>query len=196
MHHSQHFCHFLMHLGSLWGSSATSLISPRSSQLCQNGGLPILFSIGETVGWVGKAVMLFLAKNSLVKKEMWDGALSWCNSQFSRCQSSGRSLRTFLRSYRKTSQYYAKLAVWPARTSWGWSWLCSSPIWSFSVCPEPGISFEHPYTSHTSFPERLSNDSRVSVALFRDLHKIWCCFFVGFMSKSHLARYTTPNLMT
>jgi hypothetical protein len=26
--------------------------------------------------------MLFLVKNSLVKKEVWDVVLSWCNNQF------------------------------------------------------------------------------------------------------------------
>jgi hypothetical protein len=28
---------------------------------------------------------------------------------------------------------------------------------------------------------------------FRDLHKIWCSFFVGSIAKSHRARYTSPN---
>jgi hypothetical protein len=39
--------------------------------------------------------MLSLAKNSLVKIEVQDGKLSWCNSQFICRQSSGRSIRTF-----------------------------------------------------------------------------------------------------
>jgi hypothetical protein len=34
---------------------------------------------------------LLLVKNSPVKKEMWDGVLSWCNSQFFCRQSSRRS---------------------------------------------------------------------------------------------------------
>jgi hypothetical protein len=52
----------------------------------------------------GTTVMLILAKNSLVKKEVWDGALSWWNSQFFCCQSSGRSLHTFSCIRYKTSQ--------------------------------------------------------------------------------------------
>jgi hypothetical protein len=39
----------------------------------------------------------------LVRKEVWDGALSWCNSQFSCSQSSGRSLHRFSHSRRKMS---------------------------------------------------------------------------------------------
>jgi hypothetical protein len=42
------------------------------TQLCQNGGLLVLSSIGETEkegGW-GTTAMMVLVKNSLVKKEM------------------------------------------------------------------------------------------------------------------------------
>jgi hypothetical protein len=55
------------------------------------------------VGW-GTTVMLFLVKNSLVEKEVRDGVLLWCNSQFFCLQSSGRRLCTFSRSHCKTSQ--------------------------------------------------------------------------------------------
>jgi hypothetical protein len=37
-------------------------------------------------------------------------------------------------------------------------------------------------TAQVFFPERLSN-ARVSVALFRDLHNMWCCSFVGSVAK-------------
>jgi hypothetical protein len=53
----------------------------------------------------GTKVMLFLVKNSLMKKNVWNGTLSWCYSQFFCRQSSERSLRTFSRSLHKTSQY-------------------------------------------------------------------------------------------
>jgi hypothetical protein len=33
--------------------------------------------------------------------------------------------------------------------------------------------------------------TRVSVAFFRDLHEIGCCSFVGFIAKSHQARFKT-----
>jgi hypothetical protein len=54
-----------------------------------------IFYRGNTnVGWVGETVMLFLVKNFLVKKEVWDCALSWRNSQFFCHQSLGRILCT------------------------------------------------------------------------------------------------------
>jgi hypothetical protein len=55
-------------------------------------------------GWVGDDSHFIFGKKFPDKKEVWDGALPWCNSQFSCHQSSGRSLRTFSRSCRKTSQ--------------------------------------------------------------------------------------------
>jgi hypothetical protein len=45
-----------------------------------------------------------LSKNFLVKKEVWDGALSRCIIQFFCCQCSGRNLRILLRCRIKTSQ--------------------------------------------------------------------------------------------
>jgi hypothetical protein len=38
--------------------------------------------------------------------------------------------------------------------------------------------------------------ARVSVTLFWDLHKTWCCSFVGSIAKLHQARYTTANKRT
>jgi hypothetical protein len=58
----------------------------------------------DKYGWWGTKVMLFWSKTILWKKEVWDGALSWCNGQFFCRQSSGRSLRTFSHSRRKTLQ--------------------------------------------------------------------------------------------
>jgi hypothetical protein len=52
------------------------------------------------VGWEGKTVMLVLVKYFLVKKEVWDCELSWCNTQFFPRQSSERSFRTFSLSRR------------------------------------------------------------------------------------------------
>jgi hypothetical protein len=59
------------------------------------------------VRWVGKDSHYVLVENSLVKKEVWDGMLSRCDSQFFCRQSSGWNLRTFSRSCRKTSQWNA-----------------------------------------------------------------------------------------
>jgi hypothetical protein len=61
-----------MHPGSrvLWGCSAQPAVLPPSPQLCQNGGLAVLSSVGETEKWGGwgTAVKLFLVKNPLVIK--------------------------------------------------------------------------------------------------------------------------------
>jgi hypothetical protein len=35
--------------------------------------------------------------------------------------------------------------------------------------------------------------ARASIALFRDLHKIWCCSFLRSIAKSHQGRNKTPN---
>jgi hypothetical protein len=44
------------------------------------------------------------------------------------------------------------------------------------------------------FPNACLIIGRVSVSLFFwDLHKIWCCSFVGSIAILHQARYTTPN---
>jgi hypothetical protein len=53
---------------------------------------------------VGDGRHIDFGKEFLVKKEMRVGALSWCNSQFFCRQSSGRILRIFPCSCRKTSQ--------------------------------------------------------------------------------------------
>jgi hypothetical protein len=94
----------------------------------------------------------------LAKKEVWDGTLPWCNSQFFRRQSSWWSLYTRSSNRRNTSQY-AKFAVWPTRTNSLWTnplmsqkWLscsrfCSSPVSPFSVWTS------HPCTAHVFFPE-------------------------------------------
>jgi hypothetical protein len=106
---------------------------------CQNGGLSVLYSFWgtEKSRVCGVQQSCCFLSNSLVKKVVWDGALSWSNSQFFCHQSWGRSLCTFSRSHHKTSQYYAELTVWPTRTNFLWtiplkskkiracSWLCS-----------------------------------------------------------------------
>jgi hypothetical protein len=39
-----------------------------------------------------------------------------------------------------------------------------------------------------SFPNACLTTARVSIALFQDLHKLWCCPFVGSIAKSHQAK--------
>jgi hypothetical protein len=64
---------------------------------------------------------------------------------------------------------------WCQRKWWACSWLCSSPVSPFSA----SVSVEFLCTAHAFFS---ANDcpifTRVSAALFRDLHKISCTFVV------------------
>jgi hypothetical protein len=114
-------------------------------------------------GW-GTIVKLFLVKNSLVKNEVWDGALSWCYSQFFCRQSSGWSRSTFSRNRRRTLQECAKLTIRPARK-------CS--LRAISLMPKKmismlttfhmsrlfsvSVSLDFQCTAHAFFPECLSN---------------------------------------
>jgi hypothetical protein len=49
---------------------------------------------------------------------------------------------------------------------WAYSWLYSSSILPFSVCPEPSMPSKHPSTVHVFLLKRLLIITRVSVALF------------------------------
>jgi hypothetical protein len=109
IHFFQSFFHFKVHPGNsvLWGCLASPAILPRSLYLCQNGGLSILSSTGEAEKSrvdLDDCLVNFFVKNFLVEKEVWDGLLSWCNSQFFCLQSSARSLRKFWSCCRKLSQ--------------------------------------------------------------------------------------------
>jgi hypothetical protein len=68
---------------------------------------------GSTVD--GNESHLYFARNCWVRTEVWDGALSWWNSQVCSRQRSGRRLRTFSRSRRKTSQN-PEFKIWPFGT--------------------------------------------------------------------------------
>jgi hypothetical protein len=67
---------------------------------------------GECGGWGMTAIFSF-ARNCWVGTEVWDGALSWWSSELCSRQSSGRRLRRFSRSRRKTSQWNPEFVVWP-----------------------------------------------------------------------------------
>jgi hypothetical protein len=69
----------------------------------------------EYGGW-GMTAILYFARKCWVKTEVWDVTLSWWSSRICSRQSSGRSLRTFSSSRRKTSQYNPEFAVWPVWT--------------------------------------------------------------------------------
>jgi hypothetical protein len=108
MHRSQRFWHSLNAFwkscsvrvfSTIWNSaSITSDVSKRPflSFIFNRWNKTVTGSQVRWVGWVGDdSHVVFLGKNSLVKKGVWDSAVSWCNRQFFCRQSSGRSLRTF-----------------------------------------------------------------------------------------------------
>jgi hypothetical protein len=148
--------------------------------------------------------MLLSVKNVLVKKEMWGGALSWCNSLFFCRQSSGRSLCIFSCSRGKTSQWYVDLTDRPISTNslwitplmskwWACSWLSSSPDSPFSV----SVSLNFPCTAHTLFPERLSNHWQGLRRTFSEIcSKSDAVPSSDLSLNHHQARYTTPNKRT
>jgi hypothetical protein len=87
--------------------------------------------------------MLLFAKSFPVKKEVWDGALSWCNSEFVCRPSSGQSLRMFAAVAVKChsgmrhwlfglpGRILCEQYPWCQRKWWACSWLCSSPVSPF-----------------------------------------------------------------
>jgi hypothetical protein len=97
------------------------------------------------VRWVGGENHVVLAKNSLVKKEVWNGALYWCNSQFICCKSSGNVFAHFHAvtvKYRSTmwslpfgmsGRILREQSPWYQRKWRACSWLYSSPVLHFSV---------------------------------------------------------------
>jgi hypothetical protein len=106
-----------------------------------------------------------LVKNSLVKKEVLDGALSWRNSQFFYRQSSSRSLRKFhavaVNRHSSMRNWLFGLPVrilceqfpWCQWKWWACSWLSFSSVSSFSVT----VSLDFPCMAHAFFPKCLSN---------------------------------------
>jgi hypothetical protein len=107
--------------------------------------------------------MLFLVKNSLVKKEVWNSVLSWCNSQFFVTKVLGEVFSHF---HAVTVKRYSRMQNWlfgmPGRILWcqrGWvcSWLCRLPVSPFSVSVSLDMPFKHPCTAHACIPKLLPN---------------------------------------
>jgi hypothetical protein len=78
---------FKMHPGShvLWVCSEPPAILTRPPQLCQNAAFQFHLQSGKQreAGWVeDDSHVVFDKRKFLVKKEVWDGALSWCNNKF------------------------------------------------------------------------------------------------------------------
>jgi hypothetical protein len=163
------------------------------------------FGKQRKVGWVGNNSHAVFGQNSLIKKELWDGTLSSCNSEFFYRQSSRRSLRIFSRSGRKVSQNYVELILWATRTN------------SFVNNPfDVKENYEHAldfafhlfrlFRSRWAWPFRvrlmLSSPNarliiaRVSVALFQRFAQTFMMFFVGSIAESQLVRYKNRNKRT
>jgi hypothetical protein len=79
------------------------------------------------------ADMLFLVKNSLVNKKVPDGALSWCKASSFVVEVRGKVLTHF---HAVAVKHHSSMQNWCQRKCWACSWLCSSSILPFSVCPE------------------------------------------------------------
>jgi hypothetical protein len=100
--------------------------------------------------WIGDDRQLCLVKNSLVKKEVWDSALSYC---------SGQSLRTFSCSCCKS---HSSMQNWqfglPGRILCEQSPWCQRKLWAcFWLCSSVSVSLDFPCMAHAFFPEHLSN---------------------------------------
>jgi hypothetical protein len=153
------------------------------------------------VGWVGEDSLVIFGQEFPGEMEVWDRALSWCNIKFLFSQSSGRSLRTFSHSRHKTSQQYAELTVWPARTISLWTIPMSKKSDEHSL----SFAFHLSYLSWSHWvytfcvclmlfsPNTCLIIARVCYTFSEDLHKIWFCSFVGSIAKLHQVKYTTVN---
>jgi hypothetical protein len=188
-----------MHPGNhvLWGCSALRAILPQSPELCQDGDIWVLSTTGKKrkVGWVGGWQSC---------RFWWKGRVRWCNAKVS----------SFVAKFQgKVFTHFHAVAVkvtvvcrihcltgceqspWCKRKCWACSWLYTSPVSPFSVCPEPSMPFKHLHMAHAFFSECLSNHCQGLRHTFSKLHKIWNTLAVGSIS-SHQARHTTPNKRT
>jgi hypothetical protein len=156
-----------MHPGSLvlWGCWSTTWDST-SITLVVRKWWPYSFHFNRgnrKVRWAGTTVMLFLVRNSQLKKEVWNDALSWCNSQFFCSQSLVQSVRIFSLGCRKAVVCRINCLVCQDNSLrtiplmwkkwWAFSWLCSSSVSPFSI----SVILDFPCTAHAFFPEHLSN---------------------------------------
>jgi hypothetical protein len=106
-------------------------------------------------------VMLFLVKTNMVKKKIWDGALSWRNS---RCEvftyfptvaiKSHSSMRNSLSGL--PGQILCEQSPWYQRKWWACFWLCSSPASPFLA----SVSLDFHCTANT-FTARGDTSSQI-----------------------------------
>jgi hypothetical protein len=96
-----------------------------------------------------------------------------------------------------------KLNVWPARNNpwchiklWACSWLCSSIVSPFSVCPDLACYSNTRVRLMLSSPNACLIIIRVSVVFFPRFAKNLRTLAVVSIAKLHQARYTTLNKKT
>jgi hypothetical protein len=106
-----------------------------------------------------------------VKKEVSDGALLWCKSQFFCSQSSGLNLDPL---HVKQNDKHALHLSWLFRSRW---------VWTFS--------FKHPCTVHAVFPKHLSDHCQGLHHTFPNLHNIW--FTLTVPLSDPLQHHIRPN---
>jgi hypothetical protein len=185
---------------------STAWNSASSPHLCQNGGLPVLSSIGgnRKIGWVGDNSHVVCSQ----KFPGWKGSVRWCIVVM-------QQPVVLSPKFRSKSSHIFMHSPWNVTVVFGIDSLaCQDEL--FTINPldvkendghtidfalhlsrlfSVSVSLVFPCAAHTFFPERLSNHS-VSIPPFLRFAQIWCCSFVRSIAKSHQVRYVTPNNST
>jgi hypothetical protein len=152
------------------------------------------------VGWVGDdSHVVFWLKSSLVRNEVWDGALSWRSIQFICRQIWGEVFTHFHRvAFKRHSsmrnllfglleRILCEQSSWCQWKWWACSWLCSSSVSPFSV----SVSLAFQCAAPAFFPERLSNHCQVLRRTFLEI----VTNLVLLLCRIH-SEIASPNKMT
>jgi hypothetical protein len=145
---------------------------------------------GKWGGW-GTTDMLFPEKNFLVKKEVWDGVLSWCKSSYFATKNRGKvfthfhaiaikrnsSMRNWNWLFVLPGRILSEQSPWCQIKLWACSLLCSSPVLPFSF----SVSLDFLCMPHAILPKRLPNDCQ---GLRRTFFKICTKFNAQLLSDS------------
>jgi hypothetical protein len=152
-----------------------------------------VFNQGNRESRVGRGWQSPFFLNSLVKKKLWDGDLSWYNSHFFCRQSSRRSLRTYSHICHKIHSSMRELTVWPARTNSLWTIPLTTKKIMSMLLTYPTFFDLGEFGLMLSSPNVCLIIARDPLHFFRDLYKIWCTLAVEAIPKLRQTRYTTPK---
>jgi hypothetical protein len=199
-----------MHRGShiLWECSAQSAILPWYFNCVKMTAFQFYLRSGKQrkVRWVGDdSHVIFGKKNSLVKKTKCETVRC--------CDSTASCFVVKVRG--EVFSHFHPVAVTSRSSMRNWMFGLPDEFFvnnSFYVKEiyEHALNFA-PHLSRLSRSRRIWTfrvllmlcspnacliTSKVSAHFFWDLHRIWCCSFVGYIAKSHQERSTTPNRRT